>query len=172
MALEDGQIHWFSPDPRAVLPLDAFHVPTRLQRVVRSNRFEIRIDRAFRDVIVACARHDDTWINDEIVESYAALHGQGFAHSVEAWQADTLVGGLYGVALRGAFFGESMFHTVTDASKVALVALVERLKERRYGLLDVQWRTEHLSRFGAVEIPRAEYMARLDAAMERDCSFT
>jgi leucyl/phenylalanyl-tRNA--protein transferase len=171
MALDDGEIHWFSPDPRAILPLDRFHVPKRLQRVLRHNRFEIRVDHAFRDVMAACARHDDTWINDEIIESYVALHGLGFAHSVEAWQDETLVGGLYGVTLRGAFFGESMFHAATDASKVALVALVERLNDRQYALLDIQWQTEHLERFGAIEIPRAEYMTRLEAAMDRDCTF-
>ena len=171
MGLDDGEIHWFAPDPRAIVPLDGFHIPKRLQRVVRRNRFEIRIDQAFRDVMAACARPDDTWINDEIIESYAALHELGFAHSVEAWRDGTLVGGLYGVTLRGAFFGESMFHDVADASKVALVALVERLNARGYALLDIQWRTEHLTQFGALEIPRAEYMARLEAAMQRDCTF-
>lgn len=171
MALDDGRIHWFSPDPRAIVPLDAVHVSKRLQRVIRRARFEIHIDRAFRDVIFACARPCDTWINDEIVESYVALHELGFAHSVEAWQEGKLVGGLYGVSLRGAFFGESMFYHVPDASKVALVALVERLNARGYALLDIQWLTPHLEQFGAIEIPRAEYLARLDQAMELDCSF-
>ena len=129
-----GEIRWYSPDPRGILPLDAVHIPRRLARVARQGRFRIEVDRAFVDVMRACAADerdpDDpgTWISDEIIESYTALHEAGIAHSVEAWIDDRLVGGLYGVALRGAFFGESMFHRETDASKVALVALVERLR--------------------------------------------
>ena len=173
----EGEIRWYSPDPRGILPLDTVHIPRRLARVARKGRFRIEIDRAFGDVIRACAADDrdpldpGTWINDEIIESYTALHDQGIAHSVETWIDDRLVGGLYGVALRGAFFGESMFHRETDASKVALVALVERLRARGYVLLDTQWLTPHLEQFGAVEIPREEYLRRLDESLRLDCRF-
>jgi leucyl/phenylalanyl-tRNA--protein transferase len=173
----DGQIRWYSPDPRGVLPLDAVHIPRRLARATRRGRFRIEIDRAFSGVIRACATEerdpDDpgTWIDDEIIESYTALHEQGYAHSVETWLDDRLVGGLYGVSLRGAFFGESMFHRETDASKIALVALVERLRARGYTLLDIQWVTPHLEQFGAIEIPRAEYLERLEGSLRLDCSF-
>jgi leucyl/phenylalanyl-tRNA--protein transferase len=173
----EGEIRWYSPDPRGILPLDAVHVPRRLARVVRSGRFRIEVDRAFVDVMRACAaderdREDPgTWIDDEIIESYTALHDAGIAHSVEAWVDDRLVGGLYGVALRGAFFGESMFHHETDASKVALVALVERLRSRGYLLLDTQWVTPHLEQFGAVEIPRDDYLRRLEQSLTLDCKF-
>jgi leucyl/phenylalanyl-tRNA---protein transferase len=173
----EGEIRWYSPDPRGILPLDTVHIPRRLARVARKGRFRIEIDRAFGDVIRACAADDrdpldpGTWINDEIIESYRALHDQGIAHSVETWIDDRLVGGLYGVALRGAFFGESMFHRETDASKVALVALVERLRARGYVLLDTQWVTPHLEQFGAVEIPREEYLRRLDESLRLDCRF-
>jgi leucyl/phenylalanyl-tRNA--protein transferase len=170
MEEEDGAIGWFSPDPRGIIPLDTFHVPSRLARVVRSGRFEVRVDTAFEAVMRACAadREDGTWISDEIVESYVALFDRGIAHSVETWRDDALVGGLYGVHLGGAFFGESMFHTETDASKVALVALVERLRAQDFRLLDTQWLTPHLARFGGIEIPRDEYLARLaDALVHR-----
>jgi leucyl/phenylalanyl-tRNA---protein transferase len=173
----EGEIRWYSPDPRGILPLDAVHIPRRLARVARQARFRLEIDRAFADVIRACAADDrdpddpGTWISDEIIESYTALHAEGLAHSVEVWRDDRLVGGLYGVALRGAFFGESMFHRETDASKVALVALVERLRARGYVLLDTQWVTPHLEQFGAVEIPRAEYLARLEDSLKLDCRF-
>jgi leucyl/phenylalanyl-tRNA--protein transferase len=166
-----GRIEWFSPDPRGILPLDAFHAPSRLSRVVRQSRFEVRIDTAFEAVMRACAARDETWITEDILSSYVALHRLGFAHAVETWQDGALVGGLYGVAIGGAFFGESMFHTATDASKVALVALVERLKARGYTLLDTQWVTPHLAQFGGVEIPRAEYLERLSAALPLACRF-
>src|SRR5205823_7088083 len=146
MAVEPGQIRWYSPDPRGIIPLDTFHAPKRLGRIMRQGRFDMRVDSDFGGVIRACAaRHDDegSWIDDEILESYCALHAAGVAHSVETWQDGALVGGLYGVAIGGAFFGESMFHRVTDASKVALVALVARLRERNYRLLDTQWVTAH-----------------------------
>ena len=176
MAVTGGEIRWFSPDPRGILPLDTFHVSRRLARVVRSGAFTIRIDRAFEPVIRACAlaeRDDEagTWIDQEIYDSYCALHEAGFAHSVEAWQDEELAGGLYGVALGGAFFGESMFHRVTDASKVALVALVERMRERGFTLLDTQWTTDHLEQFGALEIPRDEYLRRLTSALRLDRAF-
>jgi leucyl/phenylalanyl-tRNA--protein transferase len=173
MAGEDGEIRWYSPDPRGVLPLDGFHVSSRLARTRRSGRFEIRIDTRFRAVIEACAedREEGSWINAEIVESYTELHRKGLAHSVEAWQAGRLVGGLYGVSLGGAFFGESMFHMVTDASKVALCALVERLQARDYRLLDVQWATPHLERFGAIEVSRRRYLQLLKQALAVSCAF-
>jgi leucyl/phenylalanyl-tRNA--protein transferase len=142
-----------------------------LRRTIRQQVFDVRVDTAFPAVMRACAERDETWITRPIVESYVELHRRGFAHSVEAWQGDQLVGGLYGVALGGAFFGESMFHTVTDASKVALVALVERLRARGFTLLDTQWVTPHLETFGAIEIPRVEYLERLRHAMTISASF-
>ena len=177
MAVDGGEIRWFSPDPRGIIPLETFHTPRRLARVIRKSVFRIEIDCAFESVMRACAEAerdaDDpgTWISDEIVRSYCALHERGVAHSVETWQGDRLVGGLYGVALGGAFFGESMFHRETDASKVALVALVERLRSRGYALLDTQWVTEHLEQFGAIEVSRARYLRMLDASLRRDCTF-
>ena len=174
MAAEPGRgggIEWFSPNPRGILPLDTFHVSGRLQRTLRQGRFDVRVDTRFEDVVRACAARDETWISGEIVESYTALHRLGYAHSVEAWHGDRLVGGLYGVALRGAFFGESMFHDETDASKVALCALVERLRARGYTLLDVQWVTPHLEQFGAVEVPRRRYLKLLADSLRLDCRF-
>lgn len=174
MAVAPGEIRWYSPDPRGIIPLDTFHVPARLARSLRAKPFEIRIDTDFPAVIRACAERPDpdgNWIDQEIIDSYCALHEQGFAHSVEAWRGDRLVGGLYGVAMRGAFFGESMFHRVTDASKAALVALVQRLRERGYVVLDTQWVTEHLLQFGAVEIPRRRYLRLLDQALTIDPGF-
>ncbi|HTV03124.1 MAG TPA: leucyl/phenylalanyl-tRNA--protein transferase [Luteitalea sp.] len=166
-----GRIEWFSPDPRGILPLETFHAPSRLRRVVRQSRFDVRWDTAFEPVMRACAERDETWITDDIVASYVALHRLGHAHSVETWQDETLVGGLYGVSIGGAFFGESMFHSATDASKVALVALVERLRVRGYALLDTQWVTPHLAQFGGLEIPRADYLERLAVALPLDCRF-
>ena len=174
MAVAPGEIRWYSPDPRGVIPLEAFHVPARLARTLRRTPFEIRLDTAFRDVIQGCAERDDedgNWIDDEILESYCALHEKGFAHSVEAWQDGRLAGGLYGVALGGAFFGESMFHRVRDASKAALVALVGHLRRRGFVLLDTQWLTDHLRQFGAVEVSRRRYLRLLDAALETDAAF-
>ncbi len=174
MAMDDGEIGWFSPDPRGVLPLEegGFHVPHGLERAVRKQRFEIRISSAFRDVMLGCAARRETWISDVILESYCALHALGIAQSVECWREDRLVGGLYGLALGGAFFGESMFHTETDASKVALHALVMRLRERKFELLDLQWTTPHLRQFGAVDIPRATYLKRLTKALRERRRFT
>lgn len=166
-----GRIEWFSPDPRGILPLDAFHAPSRLQRVVRQSRFEVVVNRDFEGVMRACSDRDETWITEDILRSYVTVHRLGFAHSVETWQGGTLVGGLYGVSLGGAFFGESMFHTATDASKVALVALVERLRARGFVLLDTQWLTPHLAQFGGIGIARAEYLDRLAAALTLSCTF-
>jgi leucyl/phenylalanyl-tRNA--protein transferase len=172
MAMDGGEIGWFSPDPRAIIPLDTFHVPHGLRRTLKKQPFEVRIDSAFEEVMRGCARRDETWINDEIVESYVALHHQGHAHSVETWQDGRLAGGLYGVALAGAFFGESMFHEVTDASKVALCALVERLRNRGFTLLDTQWITPHLETFGAMEIPRSVYRQLLAVSLNREVTFS
>lgn len=173
MALEDGEIGWFSPDPRGVLPLNTVHVPSRLRRVIRSGRFGVAVDSDFEGVMRACAadRDEGTWISAEIIESYVALHRAGLAHSIEVWRAGRMVGGLYGVHLGGAFFGESMFHHETDASKVALMALVARMRERGMSLLDIQWVTPHLAQFGAVEIPRVAYLARLKQALARARTF-
>ena len=170
---DGGRIRWYSPNPRGIIPLERFHMPSRLARVVRQGRFEMRADTAFRRVIESCAadREEGTWISPEIVESYAALHDAGRAHSIEAWRDGELVGGLYGVAVGGAFFGESMFHHARDASKVALAALVERLRARNFSLLDVQWVTPHLETFGAIEIPRRRYLMMLEEAIRLDRSF-
>jgi leucyl/phenylalanyl-tRNA--protein transferase len=172
-----GRIHWFCPDPRAILPLDGFHLPRSLAKIVRGGRFAVTRDRAFEQVIAACsqprANQPETWINPRIVEVYTQLHRAGLAHSVEAWSRDddgdepTLVGGLYGVSLGSAFFGESMFSRRTDASKVCLVHLVEHLRTQGFTLLDVQFQTDHLARFGVTEIPRDDYLARLEQALER-----
>ena len=171
MAMDDGEIAWFSPDPRAIVPLESFRVPHGLRRTLKKRRFEVRVDTAFEEVIRRCAERPETWINEEIIVSYVNLHRLGHAHSVEAWCDGQLGGGLYGVALGGAFFGESMFHEVTDASKVALHALVERLLQRGFVLLDTQWTTPHLLNFGAVEIPRAIYRQRLEQALELNARF-
>jgi leucyl/phenylalanyl-tRNA--protein transferase len=172
MGMENGEIAWFSPDPRAIIPLDTFHVPHGLRRALRRGEFEVRVNGAFEKVMRACADRPDTWISEEIVQSYCELHRLGYAHSVEAWLDGELAGGLYGVAIRGAFFGESMFHWQTDASKVALHALVERLRERGFQLLDTQWTTSHLEQFGIAEIPRKDYLHRLARAMEVEAVFT
>ena len=164
-----GEIAWYSPDPRAILPLDRFHISRSLRRRVRSGQYHITTDRAFERIILACAepRSDgaDTWINNEIIETYTAMSRAALAHSVEAWRDESeqeLVGGLYGVALGGAFFGESMFSRARDASKVCLVHLVEQLCRNGFRLLDTQFQTHHLAHFGVVEIPRAEYLERLN----------
>ncbi|HVF73365.1 MAG TPA: leucyl/phenylalanyl-tRNA--protein transferase [Chthoniobacterales bacterium] len=172
MAMADGSIEWFSPDPRAILPLDRFHVPHGLERIARKREFEIRFDVSFREVMHACAGRPETWINQEIVESYTRLHEMGYAHSIEAWKEGELAGGLYGVSIGGAFFGESMFHRVRDASKVALLGLVEHLRARRFVLLDTQWTTPHLEQFGALEIPRAKYLHLLNTAVNLPRRFT
>lgn len=172
MADPDGDIAWFSPDPRCIFPLDKFHLPRTVRQLIQRQVFDVRINTAFAQVIAACAKREEgTWISESIIATYTELHRQGFAHSVECWQADHLAGGLYGVALGGAFFGESMFTRVTGASKVALAALVERLRARGFTLLDTQWSTPHLARFGAIEIPRREYLRRLRAALALPCRF-
>lgn len=171
MADEDGSIHWFSPDPRTIIELDRFHIPRRLAQTIRGEKFEMALDRDFEGVVRGCANRPETWISEEIAAAYTALHRIGIAHSVEAYYEGKLAGGIYGVSLGGAFMGESMFTIVRDASKVCLAFLVERLKERGYTLFDVQFTTPHLKRFGAVEIPRGEYLRRLEKALSLDCRF-
>lgn len=168
---EDGARGWFSPDPRAVIPLDGLHVSRRLARTIRQGRFEVRFDTDFAGVVRGCARPDGTWISEQIFEAYLALHREGPAHSVECWRDGKLAGGTYGVRVGAAFMAESKFHVVRDASKVVLAALVERLRERGFELLDVQYLTPHLARLGAVAIPRREYLRRLRAALARSPAF-
>lgn len=170
----DGEVRWFSPGQRGVIPLDRFRATRRLARILRQRRFRCTVNQAFRDVIGACASRVDphgNWIDEEILESYCLLHRAGYAHSVEVWDRGHLAGGLYGVSLRGAFFGESMFHRVRDTSKVALCCLVSRLRDRGYRLLDVQWVTPHLRQFGAVEIPRSRFLTALGESMRHECEF-
>jgi len=171
MAANNGELQWFSPDPRGILPLDGFVVPHGLRRTLKKGGFEVRFNTAFEAVIDGCASRDETWIDDCIKESYMKLFSLGYACSVETWMNGKLAGGLYGVVLGGAFFGESMFHTVTDASKIALHALVARLKERGFALLDMQWVTPHLLTFGAKEIPRSTYLQMLKEALMLNCIF-
>jgi leucyl/phenylalanyl-tRNA---protein transferase len=172
---EDPELLWVDPRHRGILPLDTFHVPRRLRRVVRSGRFEIRVDSAFEAVIRACAeateKRPNTWINDEIVRLYSGLSARGAAHSVECWKNGKLKGGLYGVSLGAAFFGESMFSRESDASKVALVHLVARLRVGGYRLLDTQFLTPHLAQFGGIEVSRREYRRLLAAALAYRASF-
>lgn len=161
-----GIIRWYDPDPRCIFELDGLRISRSLRRTIRRGVFQIRINTAFDRVIAACAdRPEGTWISPQIRRLYCELHRRGLAHSVESWCDGELVGGLYGIAIGGAFFGESMFHRRSDASKVALVALVERLRQRRFVLLDSQWSTPHLLSLGAIEISRAEYRRRLAAAI-------
>ncbi|MCC6979342.1 MAG: leucyl/phenylalanyl-tRNA--protein transferase [Candidatus Melainabacteria bacterium] len=171
MGHDDGIIRWYSPDPRCIIPLDSFHASKRLMRTIRQGKFEMRVNHDFAGVMKLCADRDSTWITDEIFRVYIELHEHGFAHSVEAYQDGKIVGGLYGVSIGGAFMGESMFHTATDASKVCLVYLVERMKERGFVLLDSQYVTDHLSTFNAVNIPRQEYLERLRHALTLKCVF-
>jgi leucyl/phenylalanyl-tRNA--protein transferase len=172
---DDPELFWVSPEKRGIIPLDNFHVPKRLARTVRSDRFTVTADVAFGEVMRACAAptavRTESWINDEILRLYMALHHEGHAHSIECWKDGTLVGGLYGVKLGAAFFGESMFSTERDASKIALVHLVARLIRGGFMLLDTQFITAHLARFGTIEIPRDEYLKQLKQAVAKQASF-
>ncbi|MCX7355663.1 MAG: leucyl/phenylalanyl-tRNA--protein transferase [Alphaproteobacteria bacterium] len=172
---DDDSLYWIDPKERGILPLDGVHVPKSLRKILRKDIFEVRVDTDFAQVLAQCRRQADnrpeSWINDQIAELYNALHAIGRAHSVECWRDGALVGGLYGVSLGGAFFGESMFTRVRDASKVALIHLCARLKHGGYALLDCQFITEHLKRFGAVEIPRGEYRERLAKALKIEGRF-
>lgn len=167
----EGEVGWFTADPRGVVDLDSFHVPARLRRELRKHPFDHTVDSRFEEVMRCCAEREDTWISDEMIASYVALHRAGFAHSVESWREGELVGGLYGVSFRAAFFGESMFHRTANASKAALVFLVNRLKERGYLLLDSQMTTPLMAQFGARLIPQEEYLERLRLALEVECEF-
>lgn len=175
MADEDGSISWYDPDPRAILPIGRFHVARSLARRIRRGGFTVRYDTAFRDVMMKCAEpapgRETTWISPELIEAYCRLHDMGFAHSVETWIDDALAGGVYGVSIGGFFAGESMFSRRTDASKIALVHLVERLDRNRYSLFDVQFMTPHLRRFGAIEVPRSQYKGLLAHALTVDVTF-
>lgn len=172
---QDPRLYWIDPQERGVLPLDGFHAPKSLLKTLRRDTFEVRCDTAFAEVLAGCAEtapdRPETWINDEITELFTQLHELGLAHSVESWKDGRLVGGLYGLALGGAFFGESMFSRATDASKVALAHLVARLRKGGFTLLDTQFVTDHLRRFGAIEIPKATYLEHLAAAMTQAARF-
>lgn len=174
-AADDPEIFWVRPEMRGVIPLDEFHIPKSLSKTLRQGRFEIRFDSDFQGVINGCAEartgRQSTWINEPIREAYAELFARGNCHTVEAWREERLVGGLYGVSLGRVFFGESMFSRETDASKVCLAHLVERLKSRGFVLLDTQFTTEHLKRFGAVDVPRAKYELMLEEALHGEASF-
>lgn len=164
---EGDPVIWWSPDPRAIIPLDSFHVPRRLAATIRQNKFRVTTDTRFEEVIRACGenRGEGTWVTDEMVAAYSDLHARGHAHSVETWLGDQLVGGVYGVAVGGFFAGESMFYRARDASKVALVCLLSRLRDRGYRLFDTQIINDHTSQFGAAEIPRADYLKWLKVAV-------
>jgi len=166
-----GEVHWYVPVYRGIIPLDSFKISRSLNQTLRKNIFDVRFDTLFEQVIRACAEREDTWISEEIVQSYLRLHKLGFAHSVEAWKDGVLAGGLYGVALGAAFFGESMFSRTRDASKVALVHLAERLRKQKFELLDTQFVTQHLVRFGAIEISRSDYLVLLRKAIRKKRSF-
>lgn len=172
---DDPGLHWIEPQKRGIIPLDSFHLSSKMGRLVRKQAYTVCVDRDFDAVIEACAapRHEDgaTWINRHIRRLYGALFREGFCHTVEVYDGDALVGGLYGIALGSAFFGESMFHRATDCSKLALVHLVARLRAGGFTLLDTQFVTEHLRQFGAVEIPRKAYRSLLDDALSRDGRF-
>lgn len=169
---ESTPICWWSPDPRAILPLDAVHISRRLARTLRTGRFEVTINRDFSAVMRGCAdRPEGTWITAEMLEAYERLHRMGHAHSIETWRDQTLAGGVYGIAIGGFFAAESMFHRITDGSNVALAALTRRLCERGFALLDVQMLTEHTARFGAIELPRKVYLRRLSEALQRPATF-
>ncbi len=168
---ESGEILWFHPEPRTVIPLNAFHVSRSLAKTLAKGGFELRINSDFAGVMKACADRPDTWITDQFIGVYSEMNQAGAAHSVEVWRDDQLIGGVYGVSLAGGFFAESMFHKVTDMSKVALFHLVERMKARGMTLLECQFLTPHLKSLGAIEIPRAQYMKRLEKALAQPVSF-
>lgn len=168
---KEGEIHWYEPKRRAVIPLDGLRIARSLRQTLNKKVYAVRFNTAFESVMRCCADREETWISEAIVRSYCELHRKGFAFSVESWHNGALVGGLYGVALGGAFFGESMFSTMKDASKVALVGLVQHLLERRFVLLDAQFMTPHLESLGAVEISQKEYLKQLRGALQLSRSF-
>ncbi len=167
-----GKISWYAPDPRAILEHDNLRIARSLRATIRKGSYEIRMDTAFEMVMRSCGGREETWINAEFIKTYTDLHYAGFAHSVEAWRAGKLVGGLYGITLGAAFMGESMFSHASDASKVCLVALVEHLKARGYTLHDTQFLTPHLATLGVTEIPRRTYEKRLLAALRQPCTWS
>lgn len=171
----DDSLYWIDPEWRGILPLDKFHIPKKTVKLIRQERFEIKVNTSFREVVLACAEtspgREKTWINNKIINLYTDLHAQNHAHSVEIWYEGKLAGGLYGVQLKAAFFGESMFSKITDASKVALAYLVGRLIYGGFRLLDTQFVTDHLSQFGALEVPRAEYHRQLYLALDSEADF-
>lgn len=169
---DDAEIFWVDPKRRGIIPLDGFHISRSLRRRLLRCGFDIRIDTAFSEVVDGCADRAETWINAEIRQHYIALHQTGYAHSLEVWDGADLVGGVYGVAVGAAFFGESMFSRRTDASKIALAYLVDRLRQAGFQLFDTQFLTEHLASLGAIEIPRGVYHERLDEAIRRRANFT
>jgi len=171
MGHDDGVIRWYSPDPRCIIPLDEFHTSKRLARTIRQGKFDLKVNADFEKIMRLCAERESTWITDEIVRVYCELHKHGFAHSVEAYLDGEIAGGLYGVSIGGAFMGESMFHVATDASKVCLAYLVQRMKDRGFVLLDSQYVTDHLSTFNAIQISRQEYLERLRHALTLKCVF-
>ena len=171
MADHDGTIHWYAPDPRAILEHEDLYISRSLRATLRKGIYEVRMDTAFEAVMRLCGDREETWINEAFIATYTYLHYAGLAHSVEAWKDGVLVGGLYGVSLRAAFMGESMFSRATDASKVCLVALVEHLKTRGYVLHDTQFLTPHLESLGVTEIPREVYERRLSEALQLQCSW-
>lgn len=171
MGCGDGRLRWFSPDPRGVLPLENFRIPRGFRRALPRLDFTVTVNTAFDEVVAGCADRPETWIDPAIARVYAELHAQGAAHSVEVWSRGSLAGGLYGVQIGGAFFGESMFSRVSEASKLALVSLIEMLRERGFGLLDIQWVTDHLEMFGAVEVRRAVYLRMLQDALVQERVF-
>jgi leucyl/phenylalanyl-tRNA--protein transferase len=172
---DDPRLFWIDPEERGILPLETFHVPRSLRKAIRRADLAVKCDTAFEQVMRACAEptegRPETWINDEILRLFVELHGHGLAHSVEVWRDDQLVGGLYGLSLGAAFFGESMFSRETNASKIALAHLVARLRKGGYRLLDTQFVTEHLAQFGTIEISRREYLRRLGRALDRRTTF-
>ncbi len=175
MAEETGEIFWYSPDPRAIIPIQSYKPAKSLKPIINQKRFEIRVDTCFEQVMRNCAlprpTEPETWISEEIVQAYTELHKMGLAHSVEAWQDDKLVGGLYGVSLGAAFFGESMFSFVSNSSKVAFHFLIQILREQKYELLDSQFMNDNVQRYGAINIPRTAYIKRLAKALKSTCHF-
>ncbi len=176
MADTDGSLYWYAPDPRAVIPIDTYKPARSLRPVLNQARFEVRINTSFEQVMRHCAHprsdHDGVWISEEIIDAYTELHHMGFAHSVETYVENRLVGGLYGVSLGAAFFGESMFYHVSDAAKVAFHYLIIILRHQQYALLDTQFINDNVRRFGAVEIPKADYLKQLKTALRQKVRFT
>ena len=171
MGMDNGELRWFLPEWRGILPVKDFHVPRRLERYLKTHPFEVRWNTAFLDVMKGCADREQTWITDDIFDSYQRLHELGYAHSAEVWRAGRLVGGVYGVAIGAAFFGESMFSRETQASKVALVMLQRRLQDRGFVMHDTQWTTDHLAMFGGHEIPCGQYLKMLQRAIRKQARF-